>query len=71
MKVKSNPFVVFFLQIGWLLMYTLAFYILMGALMFQPIFFIMYLATAVLLDIFLFIPLQVNVLGAKGVSYSL
>lgn len=73
MKVKSkaNLFVVLFLQVGWILMYTLAFYILMGSLMFQPVFFIMYLVTAILLDIFLFIPMQVNVLGAKNVSYSL
>ena len=73
MKTKSetNSFVIVCIQVGWFLMYSLAFYILMGSLMFQPVFFIMYLVTAILLDIFLFIPMQVNVLGAKNVSYSL
>ena len=52
-------------------MYSLAFYILMGSLMFQPLFFLLYITVGVLLDVYLFIPFQVNALGAKTVSYTL
>ncbi len=73
MKTKSetNPFVIVCIQVGWFLMYSLAFYILMGSLMFQPLFFLLYITVGILLDVYLFIPFQVNVLGAKTVSYTL
>ena len=73
MKTKSetNPFVIVCIQVGWFLMYFLAFYILMGSLMFQPLFFLLYITVGILLDVYLFIPFQVNVLGAKTVSYTL
>ncbi len=73
MKTKSetNPFVIICIQVGWFLMYSLVFYILMGSLMFQPLFFLLYITVGILLDVYLLIPFQVNVLGAKTVSYTL